>query len=36
MSEYGQKLIFDSSGFAICPESGERYKIEDGRVSKII
>jgi UDP-2-acetamido-3-amino-2,3-dideoxy-glucuronate N-acetyltransferase len=35
MSEYGQKLIFDSSGLATCPESGERYKIEDGRVSKI-
>jgi len=35
MSEYGHKLIFDSAGFALCPESGERYKIEDGKVSKI-
>jgi UDP-2-acetamido-3-amino-2,3-dideoxy-glucuronate N-acetyltransferase len=36
MSEYGHKLIFGSSGMAICPESGERYKLEDGNVSKII
>jgi UDP-2-acetamido-3-amino-2,3-dideoxy-glucuronate N-acetyltransferase len=35
MSEYGYKLLFDSSGFASCPESGQRYKIEDGRVSRI-
>ena len=35
MSEYGHKLIFDDAGFASCPESGERYKIEDGKVSKI-
>ena len=36
MSEYGQKLIFDSTGIATCPESGDRYRIEDGMVSKII
>ena len=35
MSEYGHKLIFDNAGFASCPESGERYKIENGKVSKI-
>jgi UDP-2-acetamido-3-amino-2,3-dideoxy-glucuronate N-acetyltransferase len=35
MSEYGHKLIFDNSGFASCPESGQRYKFEDGKVSKI-
>lgn len=35
MSEYGHKLLFDSSGFAVCPESGQRYKFEDGRVSRI-
>jgi len=35
MSEYGHKLIFDYTGFASCPESGERYKIENGKVSKI-
>ena len=36
MSEYGHKLIFDDNGMATCSESGERYKIEDGKVSKII
>lgn len=35
MSEYGHKLNFDNNGFASCPESNERYKIEDGKVSKI-
>ena len=36
MSEYGHKLTFDNSGIAVCPESMERYKLENGRVSKII
>jgi UDP-2-acetamido-3-amino-2,3-dideoxy-glucuronate N-acetyltransferase len=36
MSEYGHKLIFDSTGNATCPESGERYRLEEGRVFKII
>jgi UDP-2-acetamido-3-amino-2,3-dideoxy-glucuronate N-acetyltransferase len=36
MSEFGHKLIFDEKGFAICPESGERYRLEHGIVSKII
>ena len=35
ISEYGHKLIFDNAGNASCPESGERYKFEDGKVSKI-
>ena len=35
MSEYGHKLNFNAAGFATCPESGERYKLEDGKVSKI-
>jgi UDP-2-acetamido-3-amino-2,3-dideoxy-glucuronate N-acetyltransferase len=35
ISEFGHKLNFDSAGFASCPESRERYKIEDGKVSKI-
>ena len=35
MSEYGHKLIFDNAGNASCPESGERYKFEDGKVYKI-
>jgi UDP-2-acetamido-3-amino-2,3-dideoxy-glucuronate N-acetyltransferase len=36
MSEFGHKLVFDKKGFAICPESEERYKFEKGIVSKII
>lgn len=36
MSEYGHKLIFDKNGLATCPESGERYSLEDGKISKII
>lgn len=35
MSEYGHKLIFDETGVATCPESGEKYRIKDGIVSKI-
>jgi UDP-2-acetamido-3-amino-2,3-dideoxy-glucuronate N-acetyltransferase len=36
MSEFGHKLNFDSNGFAFCPESSERYQLDDGLVSKII
>ena len=36
MSEFGHKLSFDSSGIATCPESMERYRLENGIVSKII
>lgn len=35
MSEYGQRLHFDENGMAICPESKEQYKLENGKVSKI-
>lgn len=35
MSEYGHKLKFNSKGFAECPESHERYFLENGAVSKI-
>jgi UDP-2-acetamido-3-amino-2,3-dideoxy-glucuronate N-acetyltransferase len=35
MSEYGHKLRFDGNGEAECPESGDRYRISDGEVSKI-
>lgn len=34
MSEYGCKLQFDDNGFAVCPESGEKYKLEGGKVVK--
>jgi UDP-2-acetamido-3-amino-2,3-dideoxy-glucuronate N-acetyltransferase len=35
MSEYGQKLHFNAEGIAICKESKEKYKLENGVVSKI-
>jgi UDP-2-acetamido-3-amino-2,3-dideoxy-glucuronate N-acetyltransferase len=36
MSEFGHKLKFDETGVASCPESGEKYRLEGGSVSKII
>ena len=36
ISEYGHKLQFDDNGFATCPESGEKYRLENGNVIKII
>jgi UDP-2-acetamido-3-amino-2,3-dideoxy-glucuronate N-acetyltransferase len=36
MSEFGHKLVFENNGMATCPESGERYRLENGDVSKII
>lgn len=35
MSEYGHRLFFDQSNFAICPESGEKYIIENAQVRKL-
>jgi UDP-2-acetamido-3-amino-2,3-dideoxy-glucuronate N-acetyltransferase len=35
MSEYGHRLLFDASGLAICPESKEKYKLENNLVTKI-
>jgi len=35
MSEYGHRLNFDENGIAVCPESGAKYKLENGNVSKI-
>jgi UDP-2-acetamido-3-amino-2,3-dideoxy-glucuronate N-acetyltransferase len=34
MSEYGHKLKFDSNGQAVCPESGEKYFLQNGKVTK--
>ncbi len=34
MSEYGHKLSFDKNGEATCAESGEKYILKDGKVSK--
>lgn len=35
MSEYGHRLKFDEQGIAVCPESGEKYQLQNGIVSKI-
>lgn len=35
MSEYGHRLHFDENGIAVCPESKEKYKLENNKVSKI-
>lgn len=35
MSEFGHRLIFNTEGIAECPESKEKYKIENYRVTKI-
>ncbi|HAQ64405.1 MAG TPA: N-acetyltransferase [Bacteroidales bacterium] len=36
MSEYGHKLKFNAEGLAVCPESLEKYKLEGGKVAKIL
>ncbi len=36
MSEYGHRLEFDDEGLAVCPESNEKYVINNNKVSKII
>lgn len=35
MSECGHKLIFDKEEIAECIESGEKYRLEEGKVSKV-
>lgn len=35
MSRFGHKLSFDGHGVAVCPESGEKYLLENGQVSII-
>jgi len=35
MSEYGQRLSFDSNGIAVCPESKQEYKLEENKVKRI-
>ena len=34
MSEKGHRLRFDSEGNAVCPESGEKYSLKNGMVTK--
>jgi UDP-2-acetamido-3-amino-2,3-dideoxy-glucuronate N-acetyltransferase len=35
ISEFGHRLAFDTSGYATCPESQEKYQLKDGHVTKI-
>lgn len=35
ISEYGQRLIFDKFGFAICVESNTKYQLIENQVKKI-
>lgn len=34
MSEFGHRLLFDESGFAICPESDQKYLLQNNRVTR--
>jgi UDP-2-acetamido-3-amino-2,3-dideoxy-glucuronate N-acetyltransferase len=35
MSEFGQRLNFNNEGIAVCSESGVKYSLQNGSVSKI-
>jgi len=35
MSEYGHKLKFNEGGEATCPESGQRYRLHNGRGTRL-
>jgi UDP-2-acetamido-3-amino-2,3-dideoxy-glucuronate N-acetyltransferase len=35
MSEYGHRLNFDENNIAVCEESKAKYKLENGKVSKV-
>ncbi|MCK9167998.1 MAG: acyltransferase [Bacteroidales bacterium] len=35
MSRYGHRLAFNNEGIALCPESHEQYKLENGKISFI-
>lgn len=35
MSEYGHRLNFDENGFALCPESNQKYQLQNDSVSKV-
>ncbi|MES2836593.1 MAG: DapH/DapD/GlmU-related protein [Bacteroidota bacterium] len=35
VSEYGHRLKFDANGLAICPETQQHYKLENGNVTRI-
>jgi UDP-2-acetamido-3-amino-2,3-dideoxy-glucuronate N-acetyltransferase len=35
MSEFGHRLVFDETGKAVCPESGQVYQLSNGLVNRI-
>ncbi len=35
MSRFGHRLRFDAEGMAECPESHEKYRLKDGKVSRL-
>jgi len=35
MSEFGHRLVFDSDGIAVCPESNEKYQLKNNSVIKL-
>lgn len=35
MSEFGHRLEFDKDGIALCKESGQKYKLQDNKVTRI-
>ncbi len=35
VSEYGHRLSFNDKGIAFCPETNQKYKLSDGRVSSV-
>jgi UDP-2-acetamido-3-amino-2,3-dideoxy-glucuronate N-acetyltransferase len=36
MSEYGHRLEFNEEGIAVCPESEQQYKLQDGKVTRLM
>ena len=36
MSEFGHRLNYNNEGIALCPESNEKYKLENEKVIKLI
>jgi len=35
VSEYGHRLTFDNQGRSSCPETGQVYKLKDGKVERV-
>jgi UDP-2-acetamido-3-amino-2,3-dideoxy-glucuronate N-acetyltransferase len=36
VSEYGHRLQFDADGLAVCPETEQRYRLEQNKVTRLI